>query len=324
MEKLKEGLRWYFVQEEVKNEYFQAVEYEVIYQNQLDSFLPIQLRRQDDGNALLYDITGCITLEEASENNVDFSFCERLLQAIHRVLLVVEDYMLQVEHIPFSKNKIYVAKEQTIEFLYCPDENFRVEDEMEELFAWMLSRLNYEDKKGVEFVYYIYNDIRKSGISKKRIEEMLQKAEELKQVRKAKVLPKPMNEYKEKEFVEVKKRPERQPILHEKEKVTEKKIKQKIMVVGYGISIVWMLYFISMGWRYGYSSAICRYFVAGIVLFSICFFMQYQERKKEKPIKRKKKKGEGKRIVEEKMPLDFLEEETRVLSEKDMPDYWRQ
>lgn len=324
MEKLKEGLCWYFVQEEIKNEYFLSIEYEVIHQNQLDFFLPIQLRRQGNRKELLYDVTGCLSLEEASENNIDFSFCERLLRAIHHVLVAVEEYMLQIEHVNFSKNKIYISKGQKIKFLYSPDESFIVEKEIEELFAWMLSRLDYEDKKGVEFVYYTYNYIRKSGVSKKKIEEILQKAETLKQVKRAKILPKTTSELKEKEVIEVKKQRERPATLPEKVKVVNKTKEKKIIFIGYGFSALWILYFAFVGWKYGYSNTVCRYLIAGIILFGICFFIQYRNQKRERQTRKRKKQEERRSVVEEKVPLDFLEEETRVLSEKDMPDYWRQ
>ncbi len=306
MEKLKEGLKSYLVKQEIQNTYFLSMEYEMIHQNQLESFLSMQLRQENGENDLLYDITGSISLAEIAEGGIDFLFCERLINAIGAVFAQSEEYMLQMEHISFKKEAVYIKNDKEIRFLYCPDEKFFIEQDVEELMAWLLSKLDYEDKQGVEFIYYAYHAIRKKGISKKKIDQILQKADEIKKRSKNPVILDEWPDASENTMPENSDSIEKQEMVPKREKEIQRdkipafidpyegeenrdrilRIAQKyISLLGCVFGVIGAVHFFLLGWKYGFSNAVCRYILGGIFLFIICIVLQIQVRKREKKLK---------------------------------------
>lgn len=170
----KEGLKQYYVQDDIDNYFFISVEYEMIHQNMLEIFVPMQIREKDGIKMLLYDITEGESLEEALlRKNSGFEECNHLVESVKQLFETIGEFMLQIEHISFSKKEIYLMKDGKIRWMYRPDYSYEVKNDAEEFFAWMLSKIDYNDQLCIRFIYHVYDEIRNKGISKKVIDECL-------------------------------------------------------------------------------------------------------------------------------------------------------
>lgn len=173
MEVLKEGLHTYCVQRLIQNEYFLKIEYQILRYNHLERLLPVQLREQNGEKILLYKIPGKNTLiTEAGTRGLSFLVCQELIRKSLDLLEEMDEYMLEVEHVSFRPEQIYI-KEKEFYWMYLPDKNEDIQKEGEDLFQWLLSHINYEDTQTVHFVYHTFWMIRNRGFSKKTLEEAL-------------------------------------------------------------------------------------------------------------------------------------------------------
>lgn len=178
----REGLKKYYVQDDIDNSYFISIEYEMIHQNMLEIFVPMQIREKDGVKILLYDVTEGEALDDALKHKgADFEESKTLLESIKQMFEVIAEYMLQIEHVSFSKKDIYLMKDGRICWMYRPDYSYEVKKDAEEFFAWMLSKIDYSDQLCIRFIYHAYDEVRNKGISKKVIEDCLQYGEDLRE-----------------------------------------------------------------------------------------------------------------------------------------------
>ncbi len=180
-------------------EYYLSVEYEILKRNSLKTLIPVQLREQDERKSLLFDITEKRSLK-VRENDTGLSkkMCKKVLQSMISLIQEVEDYMLNLEYIEFAPEYIYEGINGEIQWIYFPaiymqnekkdndkkkdnNQNNRTENlqnKIESLFEWMLTQIDYQDNRAVQFIYGIYNAIRKRGFSKELLERYLYSEED--------------------------------------------------------------------------------------------------------------------------------------------------
>lgn len=199
MEIIKEGTHTCLLQRIVDNEactedkvleYYLSVEYEVLKRNSLKTLIPIQLREKDGEKSLLFDITGKQPLKKREkESGFTQKECEKLLQGIIDLLGEIDNYMLDLNCVEFGPEYIYIGASGEIQWIYCPQTILMVQEEsdiqnnrqtsldfqskVESFFAWMLTQIDYEDTRAVQFMYRFYNKIRKLGFSKDLLERYI-------------------------------------------------------------------------------------------------------------------------------------------------------
>ena len=199
MEIIKEGTHTCLLQRIVDNEactedkvleYYLSVEYEVLKRNSLKTLIPVQLREKDGEKSLLFDITGKQPLKKREkESGFTQKECEKLLQGIIDLLGEIDNYMLDLNCVEFGPEYIYIGASGEIQWIYCPQTILMVQEEsdiqnnrqtsldfqskVESFFAWMLTQIDYEDTKAVQFMYRFYNKIRKLGFSKELLERYI-------------------------------------------------------------------------------------------------------------------------------------------------------
>lgn len=175
----KEGLHTYRVETSVQNEYFLAVEYQTIWYNHPDTLLPMLIREQDGVVKLLYDISESRSLAELSQennshgNNFSKEDCRCLLRSTRQLLKDLEELMLSPVHISYSPECIYRTGEREFRWMYCPDEEYDMGQEVQQFFSWMLSEINYGDSATVRYIYHVYWLMRNRSFSEKLIRECL-------------------------------------------------------------------------------------------------------------------------------------------------------
>lgn len=184
MEIEREGLHTYGVTSFVQNTYFLSVEYQTIRYNHPDTLLPLLIREQDGNIRLLYDISEAKSLAMLSKennshgNNFSKEDCRCLLKNMQKLLIELEKLMLSPTHINFSPECVYRTGESTFRWMYCPDEQFDMEKEVQQFFSWMLSEINYGDSATVRYIYHVYWLVRNRNFSEKLIQECLDYDEE--------------------------------------------------------------------------------------------------------------------------------------------------
>lgn len=204
--------------EELQDEkiiYYLSVEYEVLRRNSLKTLLPVQLREQDEKKTLLFDITERRSLKILGKSrSLSQEACKKILQSIVDMIQEVDDYMLDLNNIEFLPEYIYEDAYGELQWIYFPavscvqqwtsgdrlqEESLKdISDSQSEnkmdnksdnkaenlqrraeiLFEWMLTHIDYENNKVVQFIYGIYNKIRRLGFSKELLERYLSSTEE--------------------------------------------------------------------------------------------------------------------------------------------------
>lgn len=199
MEVIKEGTHTCLLQRIVDNEdhaedkvleYYLSVEYEVLKRNSLKTLIPVQLREKDGEKSLLFDITGKQPLQKrGKERGFTQKECEKLLQGIINLLGEIDNYMLDLNCVEFCPEYIYIGASGETQWIYRPQAVSMIQEEsdsqnsrqanldfqsrIESFFAWMLTQIDYEDTKAVQFMYRFYNKIRKLGFSKELLEKYI-------------------------------------------------------------------------------------------------------------------------------------------------------
>lgn len=199
MEVIKEGTHTCLLQRIVDNEvftedkvleYYLSVEYEVLKRNSLKTLIPVQLREKDGEKSLLFDITGKQPLKKREkERGFTQKECEKLLQGIIDLLGDIDNYMLDLNCVEFCPEYIYIGASGETQWIYCPQTILLIQEEsdlqssrqvgldfqdkIESFFAWMLTQIDYEDTKAVQFIYRFYDKIRKLGFSKELLERYI-------------------------------------------------------------------------------------------------------------------------------------------------------
>ena len=166
MEIEKDGLYTYMVSDAVCDAYFLSVEYPVLRYNSPGTLLPMLLREQDGDTRLLYDISDARSLREiAAGRHFSRQDCRDLLRDLTDLLHDLEELMLEPSRIPFSPDCIYQAGDGHFRWMYRPDQEYDLQKEVQEYFAWMLSEIDYGDSETVRFVYHVYWMIRNRALN---------------------------------------------------------------------------------------------------------------------------------------------------------------
>lgn len=179
MEIKKEGFHTYGESILTQNTYFLSVEYPSIQHNRPGSLLPMLIREQDGKRMLLYDISNVQSLAQLSQdnksrgNNFLVEDCRSFLLCLQGLLKDLEELMLLPEHIPFHPTCIYRGEKNDFFWMYCPNEVYDIEKEVQQFFSWMLSEINYGDSETVRYMYHVYWLMRNRSFSQNLIQECL-------------------------------------------------------------------------------------------------------------------------------------------------------
>lgn len=166
MEIEKDGLYTYAVSETVCDSYFLSVEYPIMRYSNPDTLLSMILREQDEDMRLLYDISDAKSLRNIAEGrHFSREDCEKFLRDLIKLLRDLEELMLDPSRITFVPDYIYQGGDGHFRWLYRPDQEYELQKEVKDFFAWMLSEIDYGDSETVRFVYHVYWMIRNRALN---------------------------------------------------------------------------------------------------------------------------------------------------------------
>ncbi len=174
LERFQESIHCYYRIELKECGYFEDVEYRMFCHNCWDAFLPILLRERDGRRWALYRTDGRISLAERSrQSDLTLAVCRELVRGVLRVMEISRENMLELSHVCFKPEYIFLDMSGGCSWCYLPYPSEHVKTDFEELAAWLLSKVNYDDSESVKFVYYLHWCIRKEELSEKMLKNCL-------------------------------------------------------------------------------------------------------------------------------------------------------
>jgi len=133
-------------------------EINMLTENKIPHFLPVEKRNINGEKYLYYKITGRQTLESIlTERRLDKEWFDNIIQSIDSAINSAEDYFLAVAGICLSPDKMFWNyEEQVVEFVYGPIENAQ-NITMIELGEFFIEHVDYNDSDVVSAVQRFYN-----------------------------------------------------------------------------------------------------------------------------------------------------------------------
>lgn len=297
MEIQKEGLQVYSCRECPENPYFLHTEYQVLRCNQLKGLLVLQLRERNGEKALLYDITGYKNLIEiAAEGSFSLRQCRALIQSLSEVLSELEEYMLDAECLCCEPETIYSAGQNEYRWMYYPGTSVSSDTRVEQLFQWLLSRIDYGDMDTVQFMYHAFWRVRSHTFSPEILMECLRYTR------------KPLEEYRSESYEEYFPQQEMPYDIDKRETIPYPAVEQErkkedrekdngekwrkilfVLMVGVlSVCVMFCIFLLVRGLQQGYSSWGLRCQVGVIILIGVlvdlCYHLTHRRKKREREL----------------------------------------
>ncbi len=154
---------------------------EMLFQNQISGFLPVELRRMDEWEWIYCRISGRISLSQCLEKSpLGEGELKGFLESIEGLCQRMEEYLLPFEGLVLKPEYIYVrpGDNQSYSWIYsCREEAWGAEtSDGEKLLEYLLDHLDYDDQKAVKLLYAVYQSCRGSGSDIAAIRNAYQKA----------------------------------------------------------------------------------------------------------------------------------------------------
>ena len=172
IELVKEDLHIYMVCDFKENQYYRTTEVPMIRYNKPESFLPLQVRDIDGIKAVYYEITGRCSLQTwVGSRKTGYEECRSILQGIRQMFIDIEEYLLSLDQVSLKKEEIFVDEKGRLLWLYTPFQEENIQRRMEDLLLFVLSVLDYHDRKALDLVYHTLHRMKKEGLSQMILEE---------------------------------------------------------------------------------------------------------------------------------------------------------
>lgn len=174
LERFQESIHCYYRIELRDCDYFENVEYRILCHNRWEVFLPVLLREKDGKKWALYRTDGRISLDERGrQSDLTLAVCRDLIKSVLRVMEICRDNMLELSHICFEPECIFLDMNKGWSWCYLPYPSDHGKTAFEELAAWLLSKVDYDDSESVKFVYHLHWCIRKEEVSETMLKNCL-------------------------------------------------------------------------------------------------------------------------------------------------------
>lgn len=134
-------------------------------------FLDLEVRVIDNQNHFYYDITGMESIEQKTQREKwNLSQLKQMVAEIMQTIGRAKEYLLEGSHFVLQPSYIYRHMENgTIALCYTWEHTEEINQQLTELFAYLLNAVDYQDKKAVEFVYLLYDMSREENCTLQRL-----------------------------------------------------------------------------------------------------------------------------------------------------------
>lgn len=179
VDKLVEGMQEFRVYKDLDNPYYLDVEYHVLCLNQPEYLVPVKIRDINGDRQLLFEVTGmCCLKEEMEKRTLKKEELYALINNMKSLLKTLDRFLLDLSQVSFEPQNIFKEKEGCYCWLYTPKKQDRIRDNIERLFQWILTVLDYDDMNLIRFAYFAYGCIRKHPFTEKTLQLCLDQPQE--------------------------------------------------------------------------------------------------------------------------------------------------
>lgn len=148
----------YMILEEESTGEKEGYEIYMLEENRIPGLLKCTMQRTDQRRRFCYEVTSRQTLEILMERKrLTHGDLIRLLKGIRRAVASAREYLLDVNHLLLLPEYMYLNVDKGIpEFCYFPYYEKAIREQFFDLAEYLLSKLDRQDRAGVELGYEIY------------------------------------------------------------------------------------------------------------------------------------------------------------------------
>ncbi len=170
----REGMNQYIVLEQEEESQLEVM---MLSQNQPPNLLPIEIRNQDGHTYFYYNITNKKSLEKLTEKKA-FSYMEikKLFESVAEAIEMTREYLLDADSLLLEEDMIYKA--QQYHFVYFPGRKSNIVEQIQNLVAYLMDKIDHKDKDAVVYIYGLYRVIREGNFDIPYLKTLEQKKEE--------------------------------------------------------------------------------------------------------------------------------------------------
>lgn len=162
----------YLIIESEKDIDVNRYEIKMMIENHLSCLLIMSIRYVNAKLTLYYEISSKQSMLRIYENReLGYEALKNLLFQFHKVLLMMEEYLINSNHLIIDPEYIYMNIETNeISFIYYPCHEEDAKEAFQKLAEYILNRINHQDEKAVFLAYKMYKDTRNKNFT---LEEIL-------------------------------------------------------------------------------------------------------------------------------------------------------
>lgn len=158
----------------MKEDFF---EIHILENNEIHMLAPFQLRTTDERIQYYYDVTGMMSLERMSGNQLTDVLMMGILDAIVKALESMYDYLMDENNIVLEADFIFLSPDKKkILFIYLPGRHLKICDQLKNLGEFFMKSMDYGSQQSVVFAYGFYNWVCKEGITIKDLQYFVKEA----------------------------------------------------------------------------------------------------------------------------------------------------
>ena len=148
----------------------------MVENNSISGLLSLRKSVVNNRTSYLYDISGCIPLEEKYIKN-EFTVEDILLAAdsIKEIIYTMDKYMLDINGVLFDVAYIFCSiNDDSWKYVYNSEMSSDAREGIKRVFEYMLGRLNHKDGNAVILGYGLYKRVCRDEIPLQRVFDNLE------------------------------------------------------------------------------------------------------------------------------------------------------
>lgn len=139
----------------------------MLAENQIEGVLTHELKNINGSERLYYHIEGCQPISIVyGQKEWDYAALKNLFRGICGCIYMVKEYLLPYDAILLDAGHIYWSwQQECAKFLIVPHYKASISEQLIGLTEYLMQHVNYQDKKASDWLYRLYDALRKQEAS---------------------------------------------------------------------------------------------------------------------------------------------------------------